>query len=247
MRTPAALSLTLAWLLLAPTVLAETPSTSSAPAPNPPSGVAPTVPSDGATPSSPAGNKPRLAEPALIVVPAEPAQPALEPIPDARDTLSGHFVAAASLGAGWAFGSHSRALGTGLALNLDLGVGLGRNLVLGAWGEFDSYSAAANCAACSGKSFAGGPFLRFHLVQGTRFDPWGSIAVGARSGSVDLGTSSHSYFGPELLKLTLGGDWYPTSNVAFGPYVTLGVGTYDGNGRSALGTGLRLILDLPGK
>jgi hypothetical protein len=119
--------------------------------------------------------------------------------------------------------------------------------VLGAWGELDSYSAASNCPACSGKSFAGGPFLRYHLVQGTRFDPWGSLAVGVRSTSVDIGNATAHHSGPELLKLTLGGDWYPTANLAFGPYVTLDLGTYGSAAYEGLGAGLRLILDLPGK
>jgi len=187
------------------------------------------------------------AAPPLVVVPQEPDSPLLEPIPDARDTLGGHVIVGASAGAKWPFGSHSNALGTGLGLNLDLGYGLGRNLVLGAWGEFDTYSAASWCGGCSGKSFAGGPFLRYHLVQGTRFDPWGSIAVGVRGTTVDLGLSSATHVGPEYLKLTLGGDWFVTSNVALGPYLTFDLGSYGASSHSGLGTGLRLVVDLPGK
>ena len=247
MRTPAALNATLAWLFLAQIASAQTsPGESSSSSAAPESTPAKSASANG-TPASAASAKPRLAEPALVVVPAEPEQPALEPIADARDTLSGHFVGAASGGVKWPFGSHSNALGNGLGLNLDLGFGVGRSIVLGAWGEFDSYLAASNCLACSGKSFAGGPFLRYHIVQGTRFDPWGSIAVGVRSSSVEFGTSSAHHFGPELLKITLGGDWYPTSNLAFGPYVTLDLGTYGSAAYGGLGTGLRLVLDLPGK
>jgi hypothetical protein len=247
MRTPAALSATLAWLFVAQIARAQTPTgegASSSAAPESPPAKSATA--KGAS-TSVAGSKPRLSEPALVVVPAEPDQPALEPIADARDRLGGHFVAAASGGVKWPFGSHSRTLGTGLGLNLDLGFGLGRSIVLGAWGEFDSYSAASNCSVCSGKSFAGGPFLRYHIVQGTRFDPWGAIAVGVRSSSVDIGNSSAQHFGPELLKLTLGGDWYPSQNFAFGPYVTLDLGTFGSAAYAGLGTGLRLVLDLPGK
>lgn len=250
MRTPAALSATLAWLALTPLASAQTPAhsdTQPSSAPEPSHATAttetasPAVAADATTATKPAS-------PGLVITPAEPDQPLFEAIPNARDTLGGHFVIGASAGVKWPFGSHSSALGTGYGLNLDLGFGLGRSVVLGAWGEFDAYAGASGCSACSGKSFAGGPFLRYHLVQGTRFDPWGSLAVGVRQTSVDNGVSTAHYFGPELLKLSLGGDWYPTSNIGFGPYVTIDVGSYnESTAHAGLGAGLRLIVDLPGK
>lgn len=190
-----------------------------------------------------------------VVVPADPAEPVFAPIPDAHDTLRGHLALGGSVGVKWPFGSldantsqRSR-LGPALALNLDLGFGLGRNLVLGAWGELDEHSAPPDCPLCSAQSFAGGPFLRYHLVQGTRFDPWGALAVGVRSTSVDNGngTTGH-FFGAELLNLRLGGDWYPWSNVGIGPYAEFDLGAYSGSTHhTGLGTGIRLALDLPGK
>jgi len=85
-------------------------------------------------------------------------------------------------------------------------------------------------------------------VQGTRFDPWGSFALGVRSTNVDSRLGSNNYLGVDILKISLGGDWYPTSNFGFGPYVSFDWGTYghDG-GHTGLSTGLRLVLDLPGK
>ena len=209
----------------------------------------------------------------MVIVPGEPEQPVLEPIPSAHDMLGGHFVVGASVGAKWPFGSLSdgvkqdQALSAGLALNLDLGVGLSRNVVLGVWGEFDEYlspAASAVCAACSAKSFAGGPFLRYHIVQGTRFDPWGAIAVGVRQTNIDHDnvstrpgvTETTHYFGPDWLRLSLGGDWYPLANVGIGPYVEFDIGAYNKHPQSStvdteihtgLGTGLRLTLDFPGK
>ena len=162
----------------------------------------------------------------------------------------------AALGAKWQFGNLDTGnklndfLGTALALNVDLGYGLSRNVVIGAWGEFDNHSTPSNCPRlCSGgKSLAGGPFIRYHLVQGTRFDPWGSFALGVRSTTVDTEFVSKDYFGFDILKLSLGGDWYPTSNIGVGPYVTFDWGTYGSSGgHTGLGTGLRLTLDLPGK
>jgi len=258
MRIPAALRVSLGLVFLAQFASAETPAsadsreTGAAPEPTPAASASPaTAPASAAAaaPASSAGP----AEPTLDVVPAEPDQPLLEPIPNARDTLGGHFVLGASLGVKWPFGSlddgvkQRSALGAALAVNLDVGYGISRNVVLGAWGEFDAHSSPSSCGACSGKSFAGGPFIRYHIVQGTRFDPWGALAVGVRSTSVETGSGKDSYFGADLLKLSLGGDWYPTSKIGFGPYVTFDLGTYNSTLHSGLGTGLRVVLDLPGK
>jgi hypothetical protein len=193
-----------------------------------------------------------------VVVPGDVDQPVLEPIPSARDLLGGHVVLGAAFGAKWPFGSlndrqtQRSELGPGWALNLDLGVGLSRNVAFGAWGELDTFSAPPLCPVCSAKSFAGGPFLRFHPVQGARFDPWGALAVGVRQTKIDNGGgSTERFFGAELLRLSLGGDWYASSNVAFGPYVELNMGTYGAfklnTLHTDLGTGLRLTLDFPGK
>ncbi|MEP7053271.1 MAG: hypothetical protein ABJB12_23110 [Pseudomonadota bacterium] len=259
MRFPAALGVASASLFLAGLASAETPAeAASAPAP----AASPTpasVPagSGGTTASAPA-------VPTVTVVPNDLDQPQLEAVPNARDTLGGHFVIGGAVGAKWGFGSfsegskQSQALGTGLALNLDLGVGLSRNIVLGVWGEFDDYSSASACPSCSTTSYAGGPFLRYHIVQGTRFDPWGAIAIGVRQTKLDpgAGNATSSFFGPDWLRLTLGGDWYPFANLGVGPYVEFDVGAYNKHPNSStvntavhtgLGTGLRIVLDFPGK
>ena len=259
MRTPVALRVTLGLVFLAQFASAETPASAStepsaAPSPAPSAAPAP----EGASAETAGSAAPSVAHPVdagPVVIPVEPEQPALEPIPSARDTLGGHFVIGASAGAKWQFGSLEQdrklndALGTALALNLDLGFGVSRNVVIGAWGAFDDHSTPSGCSSCEGgKSFAGGPFVRYHLVQGTRFDPWGSLAVGLRSTTVDSRGGSKDYFGVDILKLSLGGDWYPTSNFGFGPYVAFDWGTYGSSGgHTGLSTGLRLVLDLPGK
>lgn len=251
MRIPAALSASLAGLFLANFAVAQ-PPVSEAPNPSAEAAKTPAVPSG----SAPAGTAsasvaptpaPGTSKPNLVIVPADPEQPALEPIPNARDNLGGHFQLGAGVGAKWPFGSHSGALGTGLGLNLDLGFGVSRNIVLGLWGELDAYHTHSECGDCSGKSFAGGPLIRYHVVQGTRFDPWGELAVGVRSTIIDIHGDSKTHTGPDFLKLTLGGDWYPASSVGIGPYVTFDLGTYGSSSHSGLGTGLRLVLDLPGK
>ena len=222
-----------------PTATATATASAAAPAPVP---VPAPAPAPGTAPDS-----------GPVVVPAENAQPALEPIPSAHDTLGGHFVLGAALGPRWPFGDLEQGkdqqdyLGAALAVTVDVGYGLSRNVVIGAWGEFDNHYAPSACSECSGKSFAGGPFVRYHLVQGTRFDPWGAFALGVRSTNVDRRIGDDHYFGVDFLKLTLGGDWYPTSNVGIGPYFTFDAGTYGSNVHTGLGTGLRLVVDLPGK
>ena len=261
MRTPVALCVTLGLVFLAQFASAETPASTSpepsvppapsaAPAPAPASAA-----SASATATATPAATPAASEAGPVVVPAEPDQPALEPIPSAHDTLGGHFVIGAAAGAKWQFGSLEQDrklndfLGTALALNLDLGFGLTRNIVLGVWGEFDEHGTPSGCRLCNGgTSFAGGPFIRYHLVQGTRFDPWGQFALGLRSTTVDTDLGSKDYFGVDIMKLTLGGDWYPTSNFGFGPYFTFDWGTYGSSGgHTGVATGLRLVLDLPGK
>jgi hypothetical protein len=240
MRSFAAPCATLAGFLLAGLAHAETPAS------------APPAPASSASASAP------VTPGGPVVTPAEPDQPVLEPIPNAHDLLGGHVMLGAALGAKWPFGSLNDSqtqrseLGPGLALNLDLGVGISRTVVLGIWGEFDDYSAPPLCPECSAKSFAGGPFLRYHPVQGARFDPWGAIGVGLRQTNIDNGARhTEHFFGAELLRLTLGADWYASSNVAIGPYVELNMGAYGPLSldtlHTDLGTGLRLTLDFPGK
>lgn len=271
MRTPVALSVALGLVFLAQFASAETPAAAApapkaapVPAPAPKAAPAPApapAPASADAPPAPASTTPEAAPaPAAttpaedsgpVVVPAEDAQPPLEPIPDAHDTLGGHFVLGASLGARWPFGdleagkSQQTYLGAAMAVNLDLGYGLSRNVVVGLWGEFDNHYSPSGCKPCSGTSLAGGPFIRYHLVQGTRFDPWGSFALGVRS--TDVKTLSDGYFGVDFLRFTLGGDWYPSSNIGIGPYFTFDAGTYGSHVHTGISTGLRLVLDIPGK
>lgn len=260
MRTPVALRVTLGLVFLAQFASAETPASASPePSAVPAPSAAPAAAGASAAPNvaapAPASTSAPAADAGPVVVPAEPDQPLLEPIPSAHDTLGGHFVLGAALGAKWQFGNLEQdqklndRLGTALALNLDLGYGLTRNIVLGVWGEFDNHGTPSGCRVCNGgKSFAGGPFIRYHLVQGTRFDPWGEFALGVRSTNVDTDAGSKDYFGVDIMKLTLGGDWYPTSNIGFGPYVSFDWGTYGSSGgHTGLATGLRVVLDIPGK
>jgi len=217
----------------------------SAPAPTRPATTAPGSDSD-------------VEPPGPVVVPGDDDEVKLEPIPSAKDTLGSHFLLGGAIGAKWGFGalndqqSQRSELGPALALNLDLGLGISRTVVLGLWGEFDDHSAPSRCSICSGKSFAGGPFLRYHAVQGTRFDPWIQLAFGARHTTVDNGGAHNEQFtGFEIWRLSTGADWYATSGFALGPYFEIDMGTYGpfhwDTLHTDLGAGLRLSLNLPGR
>jgi hypothetical protein len=178
-------------------------------------------------------------------------------VPLAPDTLGGHFV----LGVGGSieapFGeldhkNNAANLGAGLGVAGDLGFGLSRSVVIGAWGTFASYGS-------NGRSFGVGPFVRYHLVQGVRFDPWILLGTGFRSLNREVQGQKLEYSGIEIARLAVGGDYYPWSAFGLGPWLELDVGAYGkrpdespGN-RPALGvhlgfvSGLRLLVDLPGK
>ncbi|HYQ02328.1 MAG TPA: hypothetical protein VER96_26830 [Polyangiaceae bacterium] len=262
MRIPVALCAALGLVFVAHLASAETPASASpepkaAPAPATPTPAIPPPATPAAAPAAAPGAAPGTTTPAEeagpVVVPADNEQPPLEPIPNAHDTLGGHFVLGAAVGPRWPFGDLSSTrneqdyMGAALAVNLDAGYGLSRNVVVGAWGEFDNHYAPSGCKACSATSLAVGPFVRYHLVQGTRFDPWGSFGLGYRAISVDTGPSTLHYYGWDFLRLTVGGDWYPTSNFGIGPYFTFDAGTYGSHVHTGLSTGLRLVFDLPGK
>jgi uncharacterized protein involved in copper resistance len=184
-------------------------------------------------------------------------------IPPAVDTLGGHFSVAGSAGLAVPFGelqqnaAASHLMGVGWGFGAELGYGVSRSVVIGAWGQALSLGAGSSCSGCKTTSFAAGPFVRYHLVQGTRFDPWMSAGLGFRSTKIAGAPGGDlSYSGLEWLRLRVGGDWYAFSNFGFGPYMELDAGHYlsrpsqtSGNASAHLSfnVGLRLIVDLPGK
>ena len=271
-------------LLLGAARLAAQPAPSAPPKPPTPSlppaaGDQPVPPATGDQPAPPAtGDQPAPPPSEQLPPPSEPApQPKPKPkglveadvdaepplIPPARDTLGGHFVIGASAAFVAPFAeldsetASNELIGVGPGFGLDLGFGLSRALVLGAAGQYLSYSSPEACPDCSGTSIAGGVFLRYHVVQGVRFDPWVSAGVGYRSTTVDLGAGDDAnYSGLEWLQLRFAGDWYPLSVLGLGPFVELDFGTYmthdgapDASDSVYLNflAGARIVLDLPGK
>jgi hypothetical protein len=208
--------------------------------------------------------QPLLQPPSPVPVPND--EPVTPLVPDARDTLGGHLVAGGSAAfvVPWGDlqqGTESTDLGPGYGFNLDLGYGLGRSVVVGVWGQYALYTEGAECGGCKAASYAVGPFVRYHLVQGMRFDPWLLAGIGYRVMTIDYprttesSARSDSYSGVEWVRFALGGDYYPFKNFGFGPLLELDAGVFGEHPADERGTslhfsflgGLRLVLDVPGK
>ncbi|HMJ10668.1 MAG TPA: hypothetical protein VK524_04630 [Polyangiaceae bacterium] len=199
--------------------------------------------------------KPKVALPGDEVDDDEPEPPLL---PAAQDTVGGHLQLSPSAALVIPFGelsdgtSQSSVLGIGPGFALDVGFGVSRSVVLGAWGQLVSFGAGSECSDCSATSLAGGAFVRYHLVQGVRFDPWLSAGVGFRT--LTAGVDDARFSGFDFMRFQVGGDWYPARFLGFGPFAELDAGAYTsqpGDADSAayfqFATGLRLTLDVPGK
>ena len=217
-------------------------------------------------------------DPAAQVEPAfdgEDPEPPL--IPPAADKLGGHLVigGGASIAAQFGplkSGTNATTLGPGLNTVLDAGIGLGRTVTLGVFGEYALYN-AKRCIDCGATSWGVGPFVRYHLVQGTRFDPWMLVSVAYRTfsaegplivGNEQLPPVRRDFRGVEWGHLAFGADLYVFQNFAFGPWLELtgghvthepldieiSTGSLTKSSWTAYGcfsAGLRLVFDTPGK
>jgi hypothetical protein len=230
----------LAPLLCPALVLAQTPPGAADPAH---AGVDPTVPAG-----------------VHLVDDAEPKTPF---VPRAPDLLGSHVLIGAALGPAWSLGKLGsseaavRGFGTGLGFRADAGFGLSRSVAVGVWGTFATYADGDRCgSSCSGQAFAIGPFVRYHLAQGLRFDPWLTLGSGYRQLSYTGEQNAKQKFsGLEWLHFELGADYYLFSGFGLGPYGALGLSSYSKRPSSAgdvgvnteLSVGLRFLLDLPGR
>lgn len=189
------------------------------------------------------------------------ASPALadEPARAAPDTRSGHVYVAPSAALSKPLGSAEKgasigdALGWGTSFGGDLGFGVSRYVVAIANGSIQRYG-GGECSACSGTGFAAGLGVQYHLAIGTPFDPWVGYGLGWRSTSIDVpgAAGTTKYSGIEFAKLTVGGDWFPSGFVGFGPWLGLDVGRYGSRSPGEIGAGaihttfsagLRVVLD----
>jgi hypothetical protein len=193
----------------------------------------------------------------VVVDDREPEAPL---IPNATDRLAGHFSLAAGAGVAFPFGKLESGVGAddgigpGWMFSANAGIGVSRSVVVGAFGQYLLYGDGDDCEGCDATSFAVGPFVRYHLVQGMRFDPWLLAGIGYRKLTISTDAGDLDYSGIEWLHLEFGGDWYPTSVVGFGPYLGFDWGIYgdhpndrDSASHFQVTTGLRINLDVPGK
>lgn len=177
-------------------------------------------------------------------------------IPAAKDTLSGHV----QLGAGGLLAvpfarldsetTFAGQAASGYGFAADLGIGVSRSVALGVYGQYLKLGDGDDCRTCDPTSLGFGAFVRYHLVQGVRFDPWASLGLGYRM----LDTGEADYSGFDWLRLAVGGDWYALSQVGFGPYLELNVGTLtdrpsgtDAAVYATFAAGLRIAVDVQGK
>jgi hypothetical protein len=182
-----------------------------------------------------------------------------QPLP--RDTVGGHFNLGVTGGFVVPFGTASsetnqrHLLGNGWSGALDLSYGVSRTVSFGAYGQALFLGDGSRCTDCEGQSFSGGLFVRYHLAQGLRFDPWVSYGLGFRTQSATVDATKLSYSGLDWARVQIGGDWYALSQFGFGPLVEFTGGSFfsrpDGDGGAGVHlqvlVGLRTVLDLPGK
>lgn len=188
-------------------------------------------------------------------------EPELPMTPPATDGLGGHFLLGAAAAYQKPFGKfgsgmrQSSQMGGGLSVTVDAGFGVSRQLVLGAWGQWFRLPDGSECKECVATGFAAGPFVRFHLVQGLRFDPWLSFGAGYRDLRLDDGSEELKFKGIDWARLQVGGDWYPAANFGFGPFLELVSGGYFDRPEAAghlrtywqWSASMRLVFDVPGK
>lgn len=183
-------------------------------------------------------------------------------VPPAHDTLSGHFTAGLGAAVQAPLGELTRSenateLGAGFGGVLDLGFGVSRTVALGLWGNFFDYGSGQT-------SYALGPSVSYHLVQGVRFDPWLLVGVGYRSLTLDGAGVTRRFSGFEFAHVVAGGDYYIFSGFGLGPFIDFDSGVFTTRPRTnaagqasserpgvgvhfGLSGGLRVVLDLPGK
>ncbi|HVU04696.1 MAG TPA: hypothetical protein VHE30_23235 [Polyangiaceae bacterium] len=219
-------------------------------------------PAPGPAPGGPAAGEPTAPAAAAApgMAPARSAQVAEEDedVPPAHDTVGGHVAVGAIAGYAMPFGSldsrvaQTDVVGPGLFLGGDITYGVSRTVMIGAYGEVSLLSGEGIHAEKDASSIAAGAMLRYHLVQGLRFDPWMAYGIGFRRQKV----ATDSVTGLDWARIQLGGDWYASSNIGFGPVLDLSLGTFLSASPGTLESksvnavfvvGGRLVFDSPGK
>lgn len=188
-------------------------------------------------------------------------EPPLALIPFRRDFVGGHFQIGLTGLLAFPFGSASKDLGTrtragwGGGGAIDLTYGLDRYVALGAYAELNSLGDSGKCSDCSGRILSSGAFVRYHVSQGLRLDPWVTYGLGYMAfGSEEDNDVAH-YAGIEWMRLQVGADWYVAPSLLIGPVVGLSAahaverpdGEDPGGPLMRATLGLRIAFDAPGR
>lgn len=154
-------------------------------------------------------------------------EPSPDLVPFRRDAVGGHFQAGLTGLLAFPFGSSAKDVGTrtragwGGGAALDLAYGVDRFVALGAYAEMNWLGDSAKCVDCSGTVLGSGAFVRYHVSQGLRIDPWVSYGVGFLGfGGEDQGDVS-TYSGVEWMRLQVGASWYLAPSLLVGPVLAL--------------------------
>jgi hypothetical protein len=235
----------------------ETPEPGTADAPDGEPGRPSTGSMEPADATAEPAPKKSAPEPAPVTKPAEEDAES-ERVPLARDTLGGHIGVGVTPALIVPFGSfqsgssQADVMGPGFGVLADVEFGVSRTVMLGLYGELGMPDGQGAWSGGNAQTLAVGPFVRYHLVQGVRFDPW----VGFGAGFRHTKRGDESYTGIDFARLQLGGDYYASKNIGFGPLVELALGTFVGADGATLGTkavnahlivGARFTFDGPGK
>lgn len=187
------------------------------------------------------------ADPPKGAAPAPAAPPETEEVgPDAGakraaapDTRKGHLlfgVGATAMGPAGSMGPNTpstQLAAAGFGVSGFLGVGLGRHVTFQAVADWTKFLAPGACGTgCGGRSYSIGLGLTYHLAQGIAFDPWASYGIAYRTSTFDVIDPSsptnrvrQEYQGIDIARISLGGDFYPTPFLGFGPFLELDLGT----------------------
>jgi hypothetical protein len=198
------------------------------PAPSPAPGI-PIYPQ----PSEDTRDQPPVARPAAELIPqAKEPESRLVPAEPATDTISSRLLLSLDLGYTSTFGyldsqthlpSH---LSGGIYTALDIGYGITRYVEVGLNATYASFGSATECPACTGKAYDVVGTIRYHLVQGVKFDPWVRTGLGFSAFQFKQGQQDSRYLGLHWLELTVGGDWYFGRNFGFGPLLSMSLASY---------------------
>ena len=153
----------------------------------------------------------------------------------------------ASLGAATGI-TLAQVAGAGIGGEAGIGVGVTRYSAIDLRGQLVRFEASADCLAarrtalgragttsapsCSAQMFGVGLGLTYHTAQGLGFDPWVRFGTGYRAIVVagplaDISATAPkagTFHGIDVIDLTLGGDFFPTTWFGFGLFLTGVVG-----------------------